>query len=385
MQTTLTVALSLVTLSRAEAVTRLDHLQGPDPLRLDPALDCGLRQLAYNYSLTLMPERTPLREVHDALRLGAECGFPPPSQSTPLEWPPTIVTDAAATYYADPVRGSDTGAGTIASPFKTVGRAVSAARGGPSPAAIILRNGTYYLPQPIVLTATDSGLTISAYPGELPVLSGGAPLTGLTWSRVPTGGGGGGMSPTALNQNNVGNCGINAPGASSPQCKYNGTSPDEATCRAACTANSTCTSYTWHDSSTGSYALCCYFRVDGVWAPAGESGHFSAFKYPGGPKNLWSADISGAGIATLPFDTLFSGDRRAIRARSPNGNPEITFQPQGFTSAANWHAPHPASAPEEIHVDEPKRAFDPFFPDFQVSVAVHYALTLRVRRRLAHD
>ena len=51
------------------------------------------------------------------------------------------------------------------------------------PVEILLRGGTHFLRQPLVLTPEDSGtaeapLTIKAYPGETPILSGGLPITG---------------------------------------------------------------------------------------------------------------------------------------------------------------------------------------------------------------
>ena len=267
---------------------------------------------------------------------------------------------AAATYYADAVRGNDSATGSLAAPFRTVARALRAARGGPAPADVVLRNGTFYLDAPLLLTAEDSFLTITSYEGETAVLSAGVPLEGLVWTRVPGGGGGGGMSPEAAGQNNLANCNLNNPGESSDGCKYNGIAPDSATCRAACAANATCTSYTYHDDSTGVWARCCYFRVDAVWAPYAEGGHFSGYKYPAGPQNLWRTDVERAGAAWLPFDTLFLGGRRAVRARAPNGNPEITIQPAGFTSAASWLPPVAAPPPQEVHVASPSRAFDPW-------------------------
>src|SRR6266567_5488960 len=47
---------------------------------------------------------------------------------------------------------------------------------------VFLRSGPYFLSEPLVLGPEDSGLTLAAYPGEKPVLSGGRRITG--WKEV---------------------------------------------------------------------------------------------------------------------------------------------------------------------------------------------------------
>lgn len=73
-------------------------------------------------------------------------------------------------------------------PFATLARGVEAARNGTdaAPRRIYVRDGRHFLEETVVLTADDSGLTIAAYPGETPVLSGGRPITG--WQEVTIGG-----------------------------------------------------------------------------------------------------------------------------------------------------------------------------------------------------
>ena len=84
-------------------------------------------------------------------------------------------------------------------PFATIGRAQDYVRGmrrlqGDKlirPVNIILRGGTYFLPQPIVLTAEDSGtgefpVTYMAYSNEKPIISAGRPVRG--WGKVEVNG-----------------------------------------------------------------------------------------------------------------------------------------------------------------------------------------------------
>jgi hypothetical protein len=81
-------------------------------------------------------------------------------------------------------------------PFATLTRARDAIRalkraagGLPAPVRVLLRDGTYFLPAPLVFGPEDSGtcecpITYAAFPGEQPVISGGQPLGGWELRRV---------------------------------------------------------------------------------------------------------------------------------------------------------------------------------------------------------
>lgn len=83
-------------------------------------------------------------------------------------------------------------------PFATIARARDAVRelkrkkrGLQQPVTVCIRQGTYFLDAPLVLTAEDSGtracpITYAAYPGEKPMLSGGRLITG--WRRAQVNG-----------------------------------------------------------------------------------------------------------------------------------------------------------------------------------------------------
>ncbi len=86
-------------------------------------------------------------------------------------------------YYVDP-EGNDGNPGTFERPFASLQRAQQAARETSGP--VFLRGGTYYLPEPLVFTAEDSGtqatpLIYQAYGEEQPVISGGVRLEQLDW------------------------------------------------------------------------------------------------------------------------------------------------------------------------------------------------------------
>ena len=47
---------------------------------------------------------------------------------------------------------------------------------------MVVREGTCYLPEPLVLTDRDSGISWTSLANETAVLSGGAPISGLSWT-----------------------------------------------------------------------------------------------------------------------------------------------------------------------------------------------------------
>ncbi|HEV7924624.1 MAG TPA: PDZ domain-containing protein [Verrucomicrobiae bacterium] len=86
-------------------------------------------------------------------------------------------------YYVSP-SGRDANTGTLEKPFATIQRAQQAAR--QRPGVVFLRGGTYYLPEPLVFTAQDSGtqdapVIFQAHKNERPVISGGVKLENLEW------------------------------------------------------------------------------------------------------------------------------------------------------------------------------------------------------------
>ena len=52
----------------------------------------------------------------------------------------------------------------------------------PTP-AVVLRGGTHFVSETLVLTPAHSGLHLIGYPGEAPEVSGGVELTGLAWKK----------------------------------------------------------------------------------------------------------------------------------------------------------------------------------------------------------
>ena len=339
------------------------------PFSQEPALDCAIRSLAYDYGkhLATLPEASASMQgafvpLFDALRLAIDCNATPSAtfeHPTRSKLSSTPINGKA--FYADPVNGNDSGDGSLTSPFLTLAHAVSASR-SVSPATIVLRNGTFYLPSTITLTADDNGLSIIAYPGEVPVISGGAPLQNLHWSPVPSQGQDGMAGPFqgSILDTQRGGC-VDSPGASNPGvCGPLGKLGSAAACASACATSPSCTGYTWHDESTGGWATWCYARLDGYKSNDHASGHVCCWKTVA--PNIWVATVPAS---VSNFDTLFLNGRRAVRARWPDGNPETQQSPEGWSSAQKWLPPRQYPPPSETHISSPARNDDPWFPKFQ--------------------
>lgn len=121
-------------------------------------------------ALKIVSQIAPLAAV-----LLAGCAATPPSPST--------ASAGGAAWFVAP-GGDDANPGTLEKPFATLARAQQARR--EKAGAVFLRGGTYYLPEPLVFTAQDSGTreapaVFQAYRDEQPVISGGVKLERLDW------------------------------------------------------------------------------------------------------------------------------------------------------------------------------------------------------------
>jgi len=108
-----------------------------------------------------------------------------------------LLGDEPGVFFVSPT-GNDVFSGLLAAPepsgtrgpFATPARALRAVRewrrqvgtNEPASATIYLRGGTYFLSEPLVLTAEDSGLVLRNYEHERPILSAGRPIS--DWRRV---------------------------------------------------------------------------------------------------------------------------------------------------------------------------------------------------------
>src|SRR5262249_738138 len=83
---------------------------------------------------------------------------------------PTPPTSPAPGFYVS-ASGRDSGNGSAAHPFKTLGRAVSAMESSGVHTTYV-ESGTYNLSSTLNLSGADSGITITAAPGAKPIING---------------------------------------------------------------------------------------------------------------------------------------------------------------------------------------------------------------------
>ncbi len=91
----------------------------------------------------------------------------------------------AGTLYVSP-EGRTGAAGTLDRPLPSIAAARDAIRaarkaGASGPETVLLRGGTYFLPETFILTPEDSDVTYAAYANERPILSGGRQISG--WKK----------------------------------------------------------------------------------------------------------------------------------------------------------------------------------------------------------
>lgn len=200
----LTVVSSTAASSASQKNTSLEYLLSltsspggrPDDAPIE--FSCAWRRYATAYAMQIHPKLSAAKQraLHDALQLSGLCNqsfaVKPRHHNLTTRTVATTPTNGRK-IYVNPTNGSNSGTGSQTAPLKTLHAAVAASR---IPAhsvsdapTIILCGGVYYLANheakgTVVLTPSDSGLTIQAMEGETPILSGGRALTSLKWSPL---------------------------------------------------------------------------------------------------------------------------------------------------------------------------------------------------------
>ena len=168
---------------------------------LTPNVTCPFKEAAYRHARKLQPWRDHV-EVFDSLQLGpGGCNLPRPMPRRHGSSSRSSSTSSAPeeVIYADAVHGNDSnGSGSLASPFRSVARALFLSRKN-GVRAIVLRAGTYHQGEhggPLQLGPEDSGLVLAAMAGEEVVLTGGVGLN-CSWRKPAAAAAGAGVGVNA--------------------------------------------------------------------------------------------------------------------------------------------------------------------------------------------
>ena len=334
------------------------------PINVDPALDCAIKNLAWEYARKLQPYRGGIQPVFDALQLQS-CNissFRPAATSRSKNKSPRLTHHSAPaiTIYADSVHGRDTNRGTIDSPVQSLVRAVELTR-QVSPGKvkqIYLRGGTFYLEEPIELGVQDSFLTISGYEREHAIVSGGREYQ-FTWKQYKMG-----MGPNLIGTSLLEDT-SNGPGRLHVKLANPAKVSDVKSCRRACEEDKECIAFTFQSStSPPSSSKSCFLRTGGV-----ATHSRCPYCVSGKKLNIVYADLSSQNPNS--FTSLFIDGRRAVRARYPDGNPEtmgLHTNPTGYVDKAEkWLPPKSYPPATEIHIKSPQRNGTKF-PTFEIGI-----------------
>ena len=247
-------------------------------------LDCSIRRLAFNFSVKILPGTANFNSIFDALELATLCGDTFHLESNKKRTFNGHLgnlndfrknRNSVLHYIVDPRHGKDSYSGVISAPFRSVEAALQKCkvdRGDSvtlTSCVIHLREGTYFLEKPIQLGPDDSNILVTRYLDEEAVVSGGKTIK-TDWKQYYNG-----MKMLS---------GENAifedikPGESTSRVSYLGKYEDLELCKKACTSNTTCTAFSYFDTTTGDFSQMCYGRLDGWWNTVQKTGVTSGNK-----------------------------------------------------------------------------------------------------------
>ena len=136
----------------------------------------AVRKLAYQFGQKLLPRKGKFESLYYALDLNDPCNGEDFNMAEPVAYiEPSKASPNADAIYVSPT-GDDSAAGTEAAPLKTIQAGFDKAAAAKS-TSLVLRGGTYYLTSAVNVNSKHSGIAVTAYNDEEPVISGGKKLT----------------------------------------------------------------------------------------------------------------------------------------------------------------------------------------------------------------
>ena len=290
--------------------------------------DCAARTHAYEYGKQILPKKGQFRDLFDSLQLQS-CNVTTPTEA-PEQWtPPNYPTPSETTHtliYVDANAPSPAGGrGTKADPFNTLQDGVFTARGkgtAQKPVVILVRKGTYYVGEYMDVNEDLSYVSIQNYEGEAAEVRGGIALAapGVNWTQHEVAEK---KWQTHVARNNV--AGLAVAQKSNAYATYIGVFEDAAACLSAVQARPEAfVSSTYFDATVATFSKQCYARTTRAWSPVVQDGATSAIV---GFRNIWKIDVSQFTQGSLgDIDGLRVNKGRAVRAKYPNGSPELSGQ-----------------------------------------------------------
>ncbi len=338
------------------------------PDTTDPEIDCVVKELAWEFAKKLQPQRGNFSAVYDALQL-QNCGTNPSIQK-PLKKVQDLLstrdipteTGNTIKLFVDCSKGNNGNPGTIDEPIKTLYQAVQLWRGQRSSnnrGIIYVRQGICFFNETLKLIPSDSFLHISSYQNENVIFSGGIEYM-FYWKTYRKE-----MLKIVSEVNAIYDSDV-LPGMSNGNAKYYGKVSSLLECQTACEKDNNCFVFTYHGNTvTQGFASMCYFRTDGLWINSPQRGCYSGRKI-----NIQMADLR-LQSPRHNFTTLFINNKRAVRARYPDGNPEIMGLHTNYTGyvskAEGWIAPKSFPPAININIKSPARN-GTHFPDFNLGI-----------------
>ena len=189
MKTTLAAILTLASTTTAEPwpVKRASSSPDLQITNVPASFDCAMRKLAYKYGKQQIPRQGKFESLWYALDLNdPTCTTPLTSSTTnqeptpntevPLKQLPKIsIQDAILVSPGESIQDA-------------IDRACLISTSSPSPSptpTVLLRQGTHYLSEQLVISPKHNGLTLASYPGEEATVSGGKVLD-VKWTSYNT-------------------------------------------------------------------------------------------------------------------------------------------------------------------------------------------------------
>eukprot|EP00435_Cladocopium_sp_Y103_P019596 s583_g4.t1 len=155
------------------------------------SFDCEMRKLAYAYGRKLLPRLGAFESLYYALDLNSDSCHQEQAADEPIEQPGTALPNnwRDTAVFVDGTNGDGSNVGSESHPLRSLQVACDrAVTSGSETPMVVLRGGTHFLTESLMLGPQHSKLLITSYPKERAEVSGGKKLQ-VTWKPYNVTGG----------------------------------------------------------------------------------------------------------------------------------------------------------------------------------------------------